>query len=348
MSGVRAYFIDRGIGETRGVVTLDGRPERLLIARDGEPQPLLLGARSVARVRSVEKAIGAAFLDLPGGGEAMLSLRQDETPPVRGASVEVEIRTEPRHGKLATVRLIGEATGEPRLLEPAPTIEAELSALAKDGKLVEGFGAREAAEAAQAEALETVHALPGGGNIAIEPTRALISIDVDLGGRPGSDTKSAARKANLTALGMSARLLRLKGLGGLVIFDLVGRGHDGKAIDGAARAAFGPDNPGVAIDKISRFGTLTLTVPRRRRPVLDLLLDDSGALTPVSAALALVRAMEREGRASPGGRLTALCAPAVLAAFESYRAALTDRLGARFSVEAREGWSSDRFEVIAR
>jgi Ribonuclease G/E len=348
MSGARAFFLDRCVGETRGVVTLDGRPERLLIARDGDDGAMLLGARHVARVRTVDKAIGAAFLDLAGGAEAMLSLRHDEPPPVRGASVEVEIRTESRRDKLATLRLIGEGQGDPRLLEAAPSIESELRALAKDGKLVEGFGAREAADAAQAEALERVHALPGGGDIAIEPTRALVSVDVDLGTRQGADSKSAARKANLTALGIGARLLRLKGLGGLVVFDLVGRGHDAKAIDGAARAAFGPDNPGVAIDKLNRFGALTLTVPRRRRPVLDLLQDERGALTPLSAALDLARALEREGRASPGGRLTAQCAPAVAAAFESLRPGLTDKLGARFTIEAREGWATDRAEVIAR
>jgi hypothetical protein len=41
-------------------------------------------------------------------------------------------------------------------------------------------------------------------------------------------------------------------------------------------------------------------------------------------------------------------APAVLAAFEPLSAALADRLGARFSVEAREGWPADRSDVVAR
>ncbi len=344
MSG-RQFFLDRGVGETRGVVTLEGRPERLLIQRDGDIPALELFARNVARVRSVEKAIGVAFLDLPGGVEALYSLRADELPPVRGASIEVEIRTEARQDKLATVRLIGPAEGEPRLLQAAPDVEAEIRDLAKGGKVVEGFGAREAADAAEAEALETIHPLPGGGSMAIEPTRALVSIDVDLGGRPGSDTKRAARLANLTAIGAAGRLLRLKGLGGLVVFDFVGRGHDGKALLGAARAAFGPDNPGVAIDQISRFGTLTLTVPRRRRPVLDLLTDGTGALTPLTVALRLARRLEREGRADPGGRLAAACAPSVLQAFAPLRAGVTDKLGARFTVEAREGWPVDRLEV---
>lgn len=264
---------------------------------------------------------------------------------MRGACVEVEIRTEARQDKLATLRLIGPAEGEPRLLQAAPDVEAEIRDLARDAKVVEGYGAREAADAAEAEALDTIHPLPGGGSIAVEPTRALTSIDVDLGGRPGSDTKRAARMANLTAIGAAARLLRLKGVGGLVVFDFVGRGHDGKALLGAARAAFGPDNPGVAIDQISRFGTLTLTVPRRRRPILDLLTDGAGALTPLTVALRLARRLEREGRADPGGRLAAACSPAVLTAFESLRAGVTDKLGARFVVEGRPGWSNDRIEV---
>ena len=32
----RRLYLDVGVGETRGVVTLDGRPERLLIARDDD------------------------------------------------------------------------------------------------------------------------------------------------------------------------------------------------------------------------------------------------------------------------------------------------------------------------
>lgn len=344
----RRLYLDRGVGETRGVVTLDGRPERLMIVRDGDPAALALGARSVGRVRKVEKAFSAAFVDLPEGCEALLPLRADEAAPPQGSAIEVEIRGEARRGKLATLRPIGPAEGAPRLLEAAPDLVAELTFAGKGGEIIEGAAAREAADMAEAEALETIHPLPGGGSIAIEPTRALVSIDVDLGNRPGGDSKRASRQANLMALAEGARLLRLKGLGGLVIFDLVGRGHDGRALLDAARAAFGPDNPGVAIDQISRFGTLTLTVPRRRMPVLERLVDASGQLSPLAGALRLARALEREGRASPGARLTGRCAPTVLEAFAPLRAALTERLGARFVIEAESTWSPDRQEVHAR
>lgn len=336
---MRRFYLDKGIGETRGVVTLDGRPERLLIARDGDDPAQALGARNVARVRKVDRALSTAFIELPGGAAAVLPLKEERL--TEGQAIEVEIKSEARGGKSATVRLLGAAEGAPRLLQTAPDIEADLRALARDGKVVEGPAAREAADEAEAEALEIVHPLPGGGSLAIEETRALVAVDVDVGERQGSDSKRVTRQTNLTALGVAARLLRLKGLGGLVVFDLAGRGHDGQALLAAARAAFGPDNPGVAISPVSRFGTMELTVPRRRRPVLDVLRGDSVRTN----ALRLIRMLEREGQASPGGRLTAACSPAVAKAASLYESALADRLGRRFVIAPRDGWPDDRLEV---
>ena len=120
----RRLYLDQGIGETRGVVTLDGRPERLLIRRDDDEPRLALGARLVARVASLEPALGTAFLDLGSGAEAILPFRPDARP-VRGQALEVEIRGEPRRGKLAVARAFGPAEGPPRLLTPAPDMAAD-------------------------------------------------------------------------------------------------------------------------------------------------------------------------------------------------------------------------------
>lgn len=344
----REAFLDRGVGETRGVVLLDGRPERLLIRRDGDPPALGLGARSVARVRKVEPAFAAAFLDLPGGLEAMMPLRSDMPRPVQGGALEIEIRGEPRRGKLATAWHLGEAQGDPRLLAPPPSMQEDLLALAKADAIETGPEAREAADEAEAEALAVVHALPGGGSLAIETTRALTAIDVDTGERTGGDSKRVSRQANLAAITESARLLRLKGLGGLVVIDLAGRGHDGHAILAAVRAAFAADNPGVAIGPVSRFGTLELTIPRRRQPVLERLLDSAGVLSPLTAALRLARLLDREGRAAPGARLLVRCAPSVAEAFAPLNGGMAERLGARFNLEVQAGWPLERLEVVSR
>ena len=341
---VRRLFLDRGFGEDRGVVVLDGHPERLLIVREGEPVSTRIGARLAARVRKVEPAFASAFLDLGGGQEALLAFKPDGRP-VEGAMMEVEVRSEPRENKIATVRAIGPADGPPRLLAPAPDLVDQLQALVRDGDVVEGRDARKMADLAEAEALETIHALPGGGTIAIEPTRALVAIDVDLGERKGQDVKRVTRQANLTALAAAARLLRLKGLGGIVVIDLVGRGHDGAALLAAARTAFAPDNPGVAIGPVGRFGTMELSIPRRGRAAREILLDAVGRPTDETLALRLIRRAETEAAAQPGARLVGACAPQVAALAEPLAARLRARIGARFALAVQRDWPRERIEV---
>ena len=342
----RRVFLDQGLGEARGVVKLDGAPERLLIRRDGDEPRLQLGARLVAIVASVDAALSTAFLDLDDGAEAILQFKPDARP-VRGEVIEVEIRGEPRRGKLAIARQLGPAEGRPRLLAEAPGLEEILARLAPDTKLVTGFGAREAADEAEAAALEVLHPLPGGGVLAIEPTRALTAVDVDLGDRKGVDAKRLTRAANLAAIDLAARLLRLKSLGGIVVIDLVGRGHDAKTLQAAARTAFAPDNPGVAIEPIGRFGTLELSLPRRTRPVAEILCREDGALSDRSLAQRLLRRIEAEAVAQPGARLVARCAPSVAKAAGPLAAQLTGRIGARFTLDPDPARVRESFDVSA-
>lgn len=340
----RRIFLDAGIGETRGVVTLDGRPERLFIRRESEEARLVRGARSVARVAGVEAALATAFLDLGEGVEAILSFKPGSRP-VRGEALEVEIRAEPRRGKLAIVRVLGKAEGAPRLLAEAPPLAETLSAYARGSELVQGPSARAVADEAQAEALEVLHPLPGGGLLAVEPTRALTAVDVDLGERKGSDAKRLTRQANLAAIALAARLLRLKALGGIVVLDLVGRGHDAAALMAAARAGFAPDNPGVAIAPVGRFGTMELSLPRRWTPIAEKLCREDGEQTACSLALGLVRRLQAEAAAQPGARLLARCAPDVAAAAAPLSAQLAYRIGSRFTIRPDAGWPRSRPEV---
>jgi len=342
----RKFYLDRGVGESRAVVTLGGRPERLMIAREGEPAAQALGATVAARVRSVDRALAIAFLDLGEGPDAILNLAPGVGPISEGVWVEVEIKSEARRGKGASARWLGVAHGPGRLLATGPTLDERLVALAKGTSVVGGPAARAAADLAQDEALQSEFPLREGGSIAVETTRALVAVDVDLGGRTGEGAKRAARATNIAALSEAARILRLKGLGGLVVIDLAGRGQDGPALLAAARAAFGPDNPGVAMGPISRFGTLELTIPRRSRSVVEILAADSGAPNALTSAMALLRALEREAVADGGGRFEAIAAPAVAAAAKPFLSRLTDRFGARLAVRAEGAHAG--FEVVRR
>lgn len=345
MSERRAYLY-KGVGETVGVVTLDGRPERLFVSWPSDDPLDAEGVRGVARVKKIEKAFASAFVALPGGQDAILPLRPDMPKLVEGGLVEIEIKTASRQGKAAVARFVAEGEGEPRVLAEAPTVEERLRQHVKAGSPTTGDKALLAVEEAEADALATLFALPGGGDIAVETTRALTAVDVDLGAREASDSKRAARQANMAAISVAARVLRLKAVAGIVVFDLVGRGHDGQALTTAARNAFAPDNPGVGIGTISKFGTLEMIIPRRAPPILDRLLTQNGAPNPRYVARRLARALEREGRADPGGRLVARCAPAVAEAFAAeLDAGVAERLGRRFVVEPRSDWPADRLEV---
>jgi Ribonuclease G/E len=343
----RRLFLDVGPGEARGVVMLDGRPERLLIRRDDDVACQAVGATVIGRVRKLERQLALAFVGLGEGPDGVLNLRPEMGRLAEGQAVEAEVRSEARAGKGAQLRFLAEADGAPRLKDPAPLLETELAAFAPRAEIVRDGDARAAADGAEAEALERVFPLPGGGSIAIEPTRALIAIDVDVGERPGAEAKRASRAANLAALGAAARVLRLKGEGGLVVIDLAGRGHDGPALLAAARAAFAPDNPGVALGPISRFGTLELTVPRRRRSLAERLLDAEGRPTPQTLALRLLRALETAALGDPGARLEARAAADVVAAASPYLKALEARFGARLAIAADASLPPAKFDVVA-
>jgi Ribonuclease G/E len=332
MTGRRQAFLDASPGETRAVVTLDGRPERLLIVRDGDIEAQRLGARVLARVRRIERGLASAFLDMGEGPDAVLPLAGHARALVEGSAVEVVVIAEARSGKGAVVRLDGPGEGPPRLLAAGPGLAKRLAAWT-DAPPVEGPAARDAADLAEAQALAVEHGLPGGGSIAIESTRALVAVDVDLGARLGADAARRTLGANLAAIKEAARLLRLKALGGLVVIDLAGRGQDGPALLAAAKAAFAPDEPGVSLGPISRFGTLTLAVPHRDRPLTEILLDDDRLPTPRTVAHRLVRAMERQGRADPGGRIAGVCSVEVAAQARPWVAAL----GPRFSLQEEVG-----------
>lgn len=346
MSRRRLYLHD-GPGERRGVVTLGGRPERLFLQREGAADAVSLGRAYAARVARIDRALASAFLDLGAGGEALLALTGEARALAEGAAIEIEITAEARRGKLAMARLTGRGEGPPRPLDSPPDLAARLKAFAPEALIVTGAEARAAADEAEAEILAIEHALPDGGTLAIEPTRALVAIDVDLGARKG-DGRRIARQANLQAIEQAARLLRLKGLAGLIVIDLVGAGHDGAALSAAANQAFAPDEPGVALGPLSRFGALQLVTPWRVTPRRELLCDATGALSAGSLALRLLRAIEREGEADRGVRLAARCAPRVAEAARGLAPALAGRIGARFEIVADPDFGPEQFEVSGR
>lgn len=339
MSAVE-LFLDDTPGETRGVLVRDGRYERLVIQRDDDIGQHRLGARCVGRVLEVREAYGAAFVDLGVSGPPGFLPLSGRSGLRQGDSLEVEVLSEPRGSKGPSLRLLGAGEGAPRLLVAGPDVRAQLKTWAPDIDVIEGLPAIDAAMEAEEEALALSSAFPDGLDVAVQRTRALVAVDIDHAAVGASDGRRSRDRANREGLRQAARMIRLRGWGGLVVIDLAGAKLNPDVVGAAARAAF--DDDGVVFGPLSRFGVVQLTVPWRRTPLEERLSGEGGGRSVLTKAIEATRRLRRElicDTASPG--LTAWCAPAVAA----LAAPLVARLGPRAAVQGDEGLPADRIEI---
>lgn len=107
--------------------------------------------------------------------------------------------------------------------------------------------------------------LKSGGYLIIEPTEALVSIDVNSGKTTGEKgVEDTAYKTNLEAAEEAARQLRLRDLGGLIVLDFIDmrdRKHNA-AVEKALKAALKEDKARVEVGRISQFGMLEMSRQR--------------------------------------------------------------------------------------
>lgn len=146
--------------------------------------------------------------------------------------------------------------------------------------------------------------LPSGGAIVIDPTEALVSIDINSArATKGGDIEETALHTNLEAADEIARQLRLRDMGGLVVIDFIdmSANKNQKAVENRLKDALKPDRARVQIGRISRFGLLEMS-RQRLRPSLG---ETSGVVCPrchgqgsirdvQSLALQILRLLEDE------------------------------------------------------
>ena len=109
--------------------------------------------------------------------------------------------------------------------------------------------------------------LPSGGSIVIDPTEALITIDINSArATKGSNIEETALNANLEAADEVARQLRLRDSGGLVVIDFIDMqsNKNQRAVENRLRDALKPDRARVQVGRISRFGLLEMSRQRLR------------------------------------------------------------------------------------
>ena len=109
--------------------------------------------------------------------------------------------------------------------------------------------------------------LPSGGSIVIDPTEALVSIDINSArATKGGDIEETALQTNLEAADEIARQLRLRDMGGLVVIDFIdmNAARNQRAVENRVRDALAIDRARVQVGRISRFGLLEMSRQRLR------------------------------------------------------------------------------------
>lgn len=190
--------------------------------------------------------------------------------------------------------------------------------------------------------------LRSGGYIVINPTEALVSIDVNSGRSTRErNIEETAYKTNLEAADEVARQLRLRDLAGLIVIDFIDMEDDrhNKAVEHRLKEAMRQDRARIQIGRISAFGLLELSRQRLRPSLMETHFETCahcGGLgmtrTTGSAALSVLRAIEEEGIRKRASEVTVHVATAMaLYLLNQKRDALADierRYGVRVLIEA--------------
>ena len=156
--------------------------------------------------------------------------------------------------------------------------------------------------------------LKSGGYIVINPTEALVSIDIN----SGRSTKeygieATALNTNLEAAREIARQLRLRDMAGLVVIDFIDMEYSSniRKVEKAMKDALRNDRARIQVGRISSFGLLEMSRQRLRTGVLEATTrscphcDGTGLVrTASSSGLSALRMIEDEAARGKGNVIT--------------------------------------------
>ncbi|MEK7820871.1 MAG: ribonuclease E/G, partial [Pseudomonadota bacterium] len=177
--------------------------------------------------------------------------------------------------------------------------------------------------------------LRSGGYIVINPTEALVSIDVNSGRSTRErHIEETAFRTNLEAAEEIARQLRLRDLAGLIVIDFIDMESSRNQIQVERRLkeAMRHDRARIQIGRISHFGLLEMSRQRLRPSLAETSsvpcphCDGTGLRRSTdSSALVILRAIEEEGARQKADEIVVhMAAPVALYILNQKRAALTE------------------------
>ncbi len=201
--------------------------------------------------------------------------------------------------------------------------------------------------------------LKSGGYIVINPTEALISIDINSGRATREhNIEETALKTNLEAAQEVARQLRLRDLAGLVVIDFIDMEdrNNVRAVERRLKEALKTDRARIQVGRISSFGLMEMSRQRLRTGVLEASTEvcphceGAGFIRTISsAALHVLRGLEDEAASGKASILTVrVAADVAIYLLNHKRSELTfieHSYGVSITIEPANGLLMPRYEI---
>ena len=156
--------------------------------------------------------------------------------------------------------------------------------------------------------------LKSGGYLVINPTEALVSIDINSGRSTREhNIEQTAYNTNIEAAHEIARQLRLRDMAGLVVIDFIDMESNGhiRKVEKAMKEALKNDRARIQVGRISSFGLMEMSRQRLRTGVLEASThacphcEGTGLMrTASSSALSALRMLEEEAARGRGSLIT--------------------------------------------
>ncbi len=156
--------------------------------------------------------------------------------------------------------------------------------------------------------------LKSGGYLVINPTEALVSIDINSGRATREHSiEQTAFATNIEAANEIARQLRLRDMAGLVVIDFIDMEQNGhiRKVEKAMKDALKNDRARIQVGRISSFGLMEMSRQRLRTGVLEASTkpcahcEGTGLMrTASSSGLSALRIIEEEAARGRGDRIT--------------------------------------------
>ncbi|MEM0908301.1 MAG: Rne/Rng family ribonuclease [Pseudomonadota bacterium] len=202
--------------------------------------------------------------------------------------------------------------------------------------------------------------LPSKGSIVINPTEALVAIDVNSGrSTKESNIEDTATKTNLEAADEVARQLRLRDLAGLIVIDFIDmddKRHN-RQVEKRLKDALKMDRSRIQVGRISAFGLMEMSRQRIRQGMVETSMipcphcQGTGQVrSTLSVALYCLRSLEEHLLKRSENHVTIRTSSAValyiLNQKRTHLRALEDRFGLDIGVHADEQLSGQLMEIV--